>query len=85
MTACPRQVDGLEISEAADGFVVYDAGRDRVHYLNHTAIIVLELCDGLTSIADIAAILQDSYALAEPPLTEVGDCVERMTGEGLIA
>jgi hypothetical protein len=33
----PRTIDGLEINEVRDGLIVYDATRDRVHYLNATA------------------------------------------------
>ncbi len=81
----PRQVEGLEISSAADGFVVFDPDRDRVHYLNHTAILILELCDGENSVADIAGFLRDSYALPTPPLDEVRECVDNFVREGLAA
>jgi hypothetical protein len=83
-TGYPRQVEGLEISQAANGYVIFDAGRDRVHYLNHTAVVVLELCNGTLSPEDIAAYLQDVYSLPEPPLAEVGAYVTRLTEEGLV-
>ena len=42
----PLAVDGVEVVPTADGYVVYDEQRDRVHYLNHTAVLVLEFCTG---------------------------------------
>jgi hypothetical protein len=43
---CLERAPGIEIREAPDGLVVYDAGRDRLHYLNPTAALLLESCDG---------------------------------------
>lgn len=49
--------------EVSDGFIVYDEKRDRVHFLNHTAAIVLTLCDGTKRDADIATVVQRCYEL----------------------
>src|SRR4029450_1449168 len=43
-----RRAEGLELREVSDGFVVYDARQDRLHYLNLTATMLLECCDGTT-------------------------------------
>jgi hypothetical protein len=37
---------GLEIQLTDEGAVVEDSTRDRVHFLNPTAALVLSLCDG---------------------------------------
>src|SRR5439155_6925151 len=42
----PVRVDDLEINFVGDGYVVYHPARDRMHSLNHTAAVVLELCTG---------------------------------------
>ena len=42
----PERAPGIEIREVTDGFVVYDPGRDRLHFLNLTATLLLESCDG---------------------------------------
>lgn len=68
----------------ADGSVVYDPTRNRVHYLNQTAALVLEQCDGLTPEASIVQVLQDAYGLPEPPAAEVADCLTRLRSEGLV-
>lgn len=84
MSDKPRKKDGVEISEAADGFVIHDAGRDRIHYLNRTAALILELCDGEADAAHIAALLQDVYDLPDPPLDLVSGYLQRLAEEYLI-
>ncbi len=70
--------------EVADGFVVYHPARDRVHFFNHTAAIVLELCDGKRSSAEISQLVQRCYELPEPPDSEVGECLAQLRDEGLV-
>jgi len=81
----PKIVSGLEINKVADGYIVYQPSRDRMHYLNHTATIVLELCNGENSAGEIAALLQSAYDLPQPPDSEVAACLQQLTGEGLLA
>jgi len=42
----PLRGNGLEVSEVADGLLVYRAADDSVHHLNEPAAVVFELCDG---------------------------------------
>ncbi len=81
----PVRAEGLDANEVPDGFVVYDPARDRVHYLNHTAALVLELCTGELAADGIAAWLQRAYELPEPPEQEVGDCLDWLRREGLVS
>ena len=39
-----RRVAGVETNAAPDGVMVYQESRDKVHFLNQTAVIVFELC-----------------------------------------
>lgn len=80
----PKQIDDLEIVEVADGFVVYQADRDRVHYFNHTAALVLTFADGSKSTDEITDLIQRCYDLPEPPAGEVGECVAQLRKEGLV-
>jgi len=80
----PNRAAEIEITEGSDGFVVYDPARDRVHYLNATASIVLELCTGENTESDIAHLLESCYDLPKPPSREVGDCLKQLSEEGLI-
>jgi hypothetical protein len=81
----PKQADGIEVNEVADGYIVYQASRDRVHYLNHTAVLVLEMCNGQVHAAEIPRLLKAAYDLAEPPTEEVAVCLTKLLDEGLIS
>jgi coenzyme PQQ synthesis protein D (PqqD) len=80
----PRPAEGIKISEVADGYVIYDPKQDRVHYLNQTAAIILELCNGKITAHELVSLIQDAYNLPEPPEAEVADCVQKLIEEGLI-
>lgn len=81
---CPARVAGLETRDAADGFVVYDARRDRLHFLNPTALFVLECLDGRTRVDELPALVAKAFRLLEPPSAEIEACLERFDVEGLI-
>lgn len=84
MSANRRRADGLDVNEVEGGFVVYDPARDRVHYLNHTAVLVLEFCTGENSDEEIVALIQRAYDLPHPPEAEITDCLRNLTDEGLV-
>jgi hypothetical protein len=77
-------VGGVEITDVPDGRVVYQASRDKVHYLNPTAIIVLELCGSGQSAGAIADFLRDAYGLAELPMDSVTSCIRSLLDEDLL-
>jgi hypothetical protein len=83
-TEAPLARSDVEVAEADDGYVVYDPARDRVHYLNHTAVLVLELCNGQNTEERIAAQLQRAYDLPEAPVQETRTCIESLVKEGLV-
>ena len=80
----PRGIEGLEINQVEDGFIIYDAARDRVHFLNPTAVFILELCNGRHSPAEIIKIAEAAYCLTEPPEKEVRELLSKLADEGLI-
>jgi hypothetical protein len=76
--------EGLEITEVPDGRVVYQASRQKVHYLNPTAIVVLELLSAGKTAAEAALFLKDAYSLAEIPTGSTNSCIQSLVGEGLL-
>ena len=80
----PVKTAGLEVFPEADGYVVYQAVREKVHFLNHTAVFVLELCDGLHSAAEIKAIFRETFPPAADPEQAVEDILGLFIGEELI-
>src|ERR1700674_3745490 len=51
--------DGLVIKELPNETLVYDLERDEAHCLNQTAALVWKRCDGKTTVARMAGLLQD--------------------------
>jgi hypothetical protein len=79
----PKKSDGLEIDEVEDGFVIYQPDRDRVHYLNPTANLILELCDGSLTAEQIADLIAQTFEMAAPPNEEVEEALAKLEAEGL--
>lgn len=84
MSDLPSTVEGLDVNQVEDGLVVYDASRDRIHYLNATAAAVFTLCDGTRSrqgIVEAVAIVFGPNAVAP---SEVDACITQLEGEGVV-
>lgn len=81
----PMIADGLDINETEDGLIVYVAATDRVHYLNSTASVVLQLCDGRRSVAEIADGVRELFQLEVPPKSETEECLARLGREALVS
>ena len=80
----PRQVAGLEIHEQPDGCVVYQQAREKVHFLNHTAVVILELCNGRHSREEIRDIYSATFDQAPAPEQEVAAIIEQFLAEELV-
>jgi hypothetical protein len=80
----PMQADGIEINQVADGYVIYDPARERIHHLNHTAALVLELCNGRVAAGDLPGLVQAAFGMAEAPVQEIADCLEKLRQEELV-
>ena len=84
-SARPRIADQLEVNEVSDGLIVFQPSRNRVHQLNQTAAVVLDLCTGERTVAEIASLLQQTYELPHTPTDQVVECLERLASEGLVS
>ena len=78
------KADGHEFNPVPDGYVIYQSGRDRVHFLNPTAVIVYELCDGRHSVEQIGRFLQEAYVLPAAPVAEVEACLANLLDEEIV-
>jgi hypothetical protein len=85
LATMPCKMDGLDISPADDGYIIYDPDNDRVHYLNPTAVLILELCDGRHSEQEVIQLVKEFYALPSEPAEEVQNAIAALTKEGLLA
>jgi len=80
----PKASEGLDIHETEDGLIVYQESTDRVHHLNPTAAVVLELCNGTRDLDRIAVEVGELFGLDDPPALEVKACIEDLLREGLV-
>ncbi|HEY2814314.1 MAG TPA: PqqD family protein [Acidimicrobiales bacterium] len=80
----PARADGLEVNDVSDGLVLYQQDPERVHYLNNTASLVFELCDGRRSPDEIATLLREAFTLERLPIEEVASCIDELRGQGVI-
>ena len=78
------QAGDIEITEVPDGAMIYQKDRERVHYLNPTAVIVFELCGMGKTVDEMVAFVADSFALTARPVAEVRSCVDSLLSEGLV-
>jgi hypothetical protein len=83
-TQRPIIEDGLDVNETEDGLIIYVPATDRVHHLNSTASVVLQLCNGTRTAAEIAAGVRDVFDLEVSPTDETDECLERLAREGLV-
>jgi hypothetical protein len=79
-----KALEGLEITQVPDGFVIFDAASEKVHYLNPTAAVIFELSDGERSLDQIAAFMKEAYTLAEAPIQETLSCAQNLVELGLL-
>ncbi len=55
--------DELVVEELPDETLVYDLKRHKARCLNRTAALVWQRCDGRTSVAEVAALLEEQLAI----------------------
>ena len=84
MNAVVTQAENLEVHDVPDGYIVYQSERDRVHYLNKTAAIIFELCDGKREPEEIIARVAKAFELGPAAHDEIRAGLDSLLKEGLI-
>jgi hypothetical protein len=73
----------LLIQEVADELVVYDAQSHQAHRLNRTSALVWQQCDGVQTVEEISARLQQQLSpIADDHLVQ--HTLDRLAGAGLL-
>src|SRR5258708_38038225 len=80
----PSMALDLEIRVVEDGYAVYQLDRDRLHHLNPTAALVLELCNGSHTSAELPELVQLAFGLPLPPVEPVMACLDALREQGLL-
>jgi hypothetical protein len=78
------QADNLEVHEVPDGYIIYQSQQDRVHYLNKTAAIIFEFCDGSLETDDIVARVAKAFDLGTSGHAEIRAGLDSLVKEGLL-
>ena len=78
------QAINLDVHEVPDGYIVYQKERDRVHYLNKTAAIIFELCDGKHEPDDIVARVAKAFELGPSAHDQIRAGLDSLVNEGLV-
>lgn len=81
----PRRAAGIDLVELPEGFMVRHSRSRQAHQLNNTASVVLALCDGQLTVAEIAGTLAETFALSVLPLRETAACVADLRRAGVLA
>ena len=58
-------IEGVDLNEVPDGYVIYDNEDNKVHYLNTTAAIVYQLLDGKQTVDAIADLIKEAFGSEE--------------------
>jgi hypothetical protein len=77
----PLRTPGVEIYAVEDGCVVFVPATDQVHFLNETAMHVLDLCDGRTDVDGLQAEFGDTGDVG----FDVRTILEQFERAGIIA
>jgi len=84
MGAVVTRVDKLEVHDVPDGYIVYHSERDCVHYLNTTAAVIFEFCDGEREPDEIVARVAKAFDLAPSAHEQIRAGLDSLLKEGLI-
>lgn len=79
-----RQATNLEVHDVPDGYIVYQTEQDRVHYLNKTAAIIFEFCDGNHGPEDIVSRVAKAFDLGPSAHNEIRAGLDSLVKEGLV-
>ena len=77
-----KSIEGVDLNEVPDGYVIYDNDENKVHYLNTTAAIIYQLLDGNQTVDDIASLIKEAFNSKED--VNITDSIENLLEAKLI-
>jgi len=80
----PHRVEGYAVEQIDSELLLYDGKRTMVVYLNETALLVWQLCDGHRSSADIVELLVAAYPDGPAVADDVGSALELLAGHAVV-
>ncbi|MBX2867071.1 MAG: PqqD family peptide modification chaperone [Acidiferrobacterales bacterium] len=83
----PTPIPNAEFSlEEMDGeILLYSTANTRTIYLNQSAAIIWQLCDGDRTMTDIIEILSEAFPDIENMHQDVANCLNQLSSDGAIS
>ena len=86
MTRVPCRTPGYAVEQIDEELLLYHSGRTTVVYLNHTALMVWQLCDSQRSTADITVLVALAFpADREAVAHDVAQAMQRLVNYWVVA
>lgn len=83
-SAIPMQKPGYQSADLDGEFMLYDSAEAKALYLNETASLIWQLCDGQRSLDSIRSLLRDAYPDARELPEEVDAAFQLLVREGAV-
>lgn len=81
----PKALESLKVEMMDGETVIYDDGIKKMIYLNESATVVFQLCDGQRSVLEIIELLKDAYPDASASMMDdVLGVVDYLVQEGAL-
>jgi PqqD family protein of HPr-rel-A system len=81
----PRARAELTVADLDGEAVVYDPLPGKLHFLNHSAALIFGLCDGRTTISQMADAIGDAYEIDPRELEgQIRPLLKELQGFGLV-
>jgi hypothetical protein len=80
----PKKAEGLDFTETDDGFAVFDPKNGKVHFLNNTGVIILEICDGTYTCEEIVGMIEATFKVTDITKEEIRSYIENLYNEHLL-
>jgi hypothetical protein len=78
------RASGLKVNQVHDGYIVSHGSRDTVCYLNTTASVIFEFCDGSLDAQEIVARVARIFDRGDSAHAEIRSCIDTLIKEELI-
>ena len=80
-----RPIDGVELTEMEGEGILYWREQAKMLYLNETARVTWQLCDGDRTVPEIADILAAEFPDLQTEVTlQVKELIEQLAAEGVL-
>jgi PqqD family protein of HPr-rel-A system len=85
MSANPKRKGEMTGATGPEGWAIYDASTSAVHFLNDSARAIWELCDGKTTIEEMALAISSLTGITTAEArSDVAKTVDRLRCLGLV-